>query len=344
MENLPSKMSNTIFKINDLVDLRLIDNTTYIYVNNEMFLTCVRLLMNIPVNRIQEADEINSIDEAAEIFNSTENWQNIISPEDEFKAHCSNIQAFFENGLNTDILASNIAFPLLKKLVDHEYKPAIQVFKEEIVRRFNDGTSNSRLFLYKEGYLNYLNEEEKQELKKHKVYLAKQELKKEELRYRKIIEKIREKRGSPLSIRCKKCEELFEVKYSQIDGKPLILCPKCFNFFQNQDLSEEEIEREREWLKKEYGENHELFESLQEKLKEMREVELIHITERQNKVEAETRYVTEGHPKLNELNWLNSHIGWGQIPGSSPFTNRIAEWIAGKIALRKVGRKNKKDR
>jgi len=84
--------------------------------------------------------------------------------------------------------------------VDHEYKPAIRVFKEEIVRRFNDGTKNSRSFLINEGYLNYLNEEEKQELEKHNVNLA----------------------------RCKQCNDLFEVKYSKIDGKPLILCAKCY--------------------------------------------------------------------------------------------------------------------
>jgi len=165
-----------IFKINDLVDLRLIDGKTYIYVNNKEFLICARLLLSIPIERIQEADEINSIDEAVEVYKLTL-WQNrvvegpmarpsrfqnnTITPEEEFKGHCSNIQAFFENGLSTNILASNIAFPLLKKLVDLGYKPAIRVFKEEIAKRFNEGTDNSRMFLYKGGYHNYLNEEER---------------------------------------------------------------------------------------------------------------------------------------------------------------------------------------
>ena len=88
----------------------------------------------------------------------------MISPEEEFMGHCSNIQAFFENGLNTNILHTNIAFPLLKKLVDLNFEPARRVFKQEIAVRFNEGTQNSRYFLSSGGYLNYLNKEEKEAL------------------------------------------------------------------------------------------------------------------------------------------------------------------------------------
>lgn len=204
-----------IFKINRLVDLRLIGKRTYIYVNNEMFLACLRLIMNIPINRIQEANEINSIDEATEIFNSTENWQNIISPEEEFKAHCSNIQAFFENGLNTDILASNVAFPLLKKLVDHEYKPAIRVFKEEIVKRYNEGTFISRFFLSNEGYLNYLSEEEKQLLK---------ELNDTQISHWKLkLELSKLKKKERKMIRCPMCNAIGKKNFVKVEDKSKIL-------------------------------------------------------------------------------------------------------------------------
>ena len=56
------------------------------------------------------------------------------TPEEEFMAHCSNIQAFFENELNTDILHSDIAFPLLKKLVRLGYKPAEEVFNKRSLK------------------------------------------------------------------------------------------------------------------------------------------------------------------------------------------------------------------
>lgn len=154
-----------IFKINDLVDLRLINNKTYIYIKNKPFIICAHLLINIPVNEIQRYDNIRSIDEVISPSKSTEYIQCNITPEEEFMGHCSNIQAFFESGLNTDILHTNIAFPLLKKLVKLKFEPARRVFKEEIAIRFNEGTYNSRLFLRSGGYLDYLNKEEKAALK-----------------------------------------------------------------------------------------------------------------------------------------------------------------------------------
>jgi hypothetical protein len=154
-----------IFKINDLVDLRLINNKTHIYIKNKPFIICAHLLINIPLNDIQRYDKVGSIDQVIESSRSTEYFQCNITPDEEFMGHCSNIQAFFESGLNTDILHTNIAFPLLKKLVKLKFEPARRVFKEEIAIRFNEGTYNSRLFLRSGGYLNYLNKEEKAALK-----------------------------------------------------------------------------------------------------------------------------------------------------------------------------------
>ena len=164
-----------VFKINELVDLRLIGNRTYLFVNNIRLIVCTFLLINIPKDKVQDYDEIKSIDEAAELLDKS--LERIppyfykITPEEEFKAHCSNIQAFFENGLNTNILHTNIAFPLLKELVRQGFEPAQKVFKEEIAIRFNEGTFNSRRFLYLQGYLNYLSEEEKQVLEGYEDFI-----------------------------------------------------------------------------------------------------------------------------------------------------------------------------
>ncbi|MFX1259061.1 MAG: GTP-binding protein [Promethearchaeota archaeon] len=164
------KKLDKIFRINELVDLRLINNKTHIYIKNKPFIICAHLLINIPVGSIHSYDKIKSIDQTIELSKSTEKVQNMISPEEEFMGHCSNIQAFFENGLNTDILHTNIAFPLLKKLVEMNFEPARRVFKEEIIIRFNEGTKNSRFFLNSGGYLDYLNEEEKQALRGYDPY------------------------------------------------------------------------------------------------------------------------------------------------------------------------------
>lgn len=258
-----------IFKINELVDLRLIDGRTYIYVNNKEFLICARLLLNIPIDRIQEANEIKSIDEAAEVFKQSL-WQNrivegpmarpsrfqnnTITPEEEFKGHCSNIQAFFENGLSTDILASNIAFPLLKKLVNLGYEPAMKVFKEEIVIRFNEGTHNSRMFLYKGGYLNYLKREERQALNIPIPELINEEKRKRKKRREKMEMKLRE-----------------ELQRNKLRGMKILEESRKEQKARKEQIAVLAQYYNREWLKEKFGENHKLFETLQEKLEEWEE-------------------------------------------------------------------------
>jgi len=59
-------MSSLEFKINEIITLKLENNRTNIYVNNELFRHCKYLLLNIPVDNIHEFDDITSIDEAEE--------------------------------------------------------------------------------------------------------------------------------------------------------------------------------------------------------------------------------------------------------------------------------------
>jgi len=60
----------------------------------------------------------------------------------------------------TDIIHSNLAFPLLKKLTEVGDPMPKRVFKEEIARRYKEGNITVRTYLEKEGYLNYLNKDE----------------------------------------------------------------------------------------------------------------------------------------------------------------------------------------
>ena len=114
------------FKVNDYITLKLNQGKTDIYINGENFKQCKRLVINIPLDDIKEYDSISSIDEAA-IFNATiykgkgkeSSVQHIqISPETEFWAHCSNLQAWAENNYDTRLLHSNLVFHLLKKLAE----------------------------------------------------------------------------------------------------------------------------------------------------------------------------------------------------------------------------------
>jgi len=152
------------FTINDLLELRLEDGKTNIYVNNQLFNHCKYILLNVPIDELKNIPRINSIDKAVEIIDerleySSANAPNIAS-ETLFFAHCSNLQAWYESNYNSCLIHSNLAFPLLKELTKAGDYLAIVVLKEEIAQRFESGFLNVIQFLVNEDYLNYLNKEE----------------------------------------------------------------------------------------------------------------------------------------------------------------------------------------
>jgi hypothetical protein len=149
------------FEINQYLKLKLEGGRTVIYVNNRRFIQCMYLLLNIPVNRIEEYDEIESIDAAAvKLDRSMERNHRKVPPETEFWGHCSNIQAWADNEYDTRILHRNLAFPLLKALVDAGDPIAKRKFKEEIALRYATGHPTVIRFLTQNGYLHYLTEDE----------------------------------------------------------------------------------------------------------------------------------------------------------------------------------------
>ena len=205
--------ADKIFKINNLVDLRLIQNKTYIYVDNLRFVQCFNVLLNIGEDISRAHESIKNMDQANRLFKGRYGqWFAKISPEEEFMAHCSNIQAFFENQLNTDILHTDVAFPLLGELVNLGYKPAESVFSKEIVKRYNTGTRESRRFLILEGYLNYLNKEEKKELKKEKHLHPLEFYRVSKRRYREI-DSILDEYNKITQFNKKKLIKIFEFEY-----------------------------------------------------------------------------------------------------------------------------------
>lgn len=120
-------------------------------------------MLDIPIEKMITFDEIKSIDEAAlaldnTLENSPDNYH--IPSEIEFWGHCSNLQVWAENNYNTNLLHSNLAFPLLRRLTEAGDMVARKSFKEEIARRFSSNFGSVRIFLLNEGYLEYLKTEE----------------------------------------------------------------------------------------------------------------------------------------------------------------------------------------
>jgi hypothetical protein len=161
VDNSQNKPYKNEFKINTYLSLRLENRRTIIYLNNRPFRQCMYLLLNIPIDKIKEYDEIRSIDEAAsKLDRKMERNHNLIPPETEFWGHCSNLQAWADNNYDTRILHRNLAFPLLKALSDSGDPVAKSRFKEEIAIRYATGHPTVIRFLTQNGYLYYLNEEE----------------------------------------------------------------------------------------------------------------------------------------------------------------------------------------
>ncbi|MBD3215388.1 MAG: hypothetical protein GF311_22455 [Candidatus Lokiarchaeota archaeon] len=156
---------SSVYKINELLTLRLEDENTNIYVNGKLFSQCKYLLLTFASDEAQKYDEIGSIDELSDYLDNslegTESGKYEISPSTEFWGHCSNLQAWVEHNYDTRLLHSNIAFPLLKELADQGDQEALKVFKDEIAIRFEEGYEPTLTILLEGGYLNYLSEQEK---------------------------------------------------------------------------------------------------------------------------------------------------------------------------------------
>ena len=160
----PVDSSTLEFSINTHISLKKIKDSIQIYVDNEPFNQC-RYLLIIDPQKNKNHLEIDSIDEAESLYNN--NLEIKLAPEDlgitkeqEFWAHCSNLQAWAENDYDTRLLHSNLSFPLLKKLTEVGDVKASKVFKEEIAQRFVRGYLPVMRYLFREEFLDYLTPEE----------------------------------------------------------------------------------------------------------------------------------------------------------------------------------------
>lgn len=145
------------FKINEYLTLKLQWNSTEIYVAGEYFMQCKYLLFNVIKDKEhhEKYKNIASIDEMEKLYDRTNELQKDVSitPEEEFWGHCSNLQVWAENEYNCDLLHSNLAFPLLKKLMEAGDPKARRAYKEEIARRLTRDFSKNFPFLFDGGYL-----------------------------------------------------------------------------------------------------------------------------------------------------------------------------------------------
>jgi len=149
------------FQVNQHITLKLENGKTLIYVGGKLFDQCKYLLLDIPVERYEALEDLESIDEAAETLNEKLDdsfffSKEEIPPETRFWAHCSNLQTWVENKYNTRLLHRNLAFPLLRKLTELGDPFAKIKLQEDIITRLESGHFTVVEFLINERYLTYL--------------------------------------------------------------------------------------------------------------------------------------------------------------------------------------------
>ncbi|TFF94662.1 MAG: hypothetical protein EU544_04205 [Promethearchaeota archaeon] len=143
------------FNVDDYITLRLEEGKTVIYVGGKRFRQCARLMLTIPKVDLGEFEEIKSIDEAAELYQTlyenkileTDDEDHSISPEQEFWGHSSNLHAWVENDYDTRLIHSNLALPLLKELNEIGAKRAKQRFREEVLNRYRYGNESTQSYI-----------------------------------------------------------------------------------------------------------------------------------------------------------------------------------------------------
>ncbi|MEJ2295687.1 MAG: hypothetical protein P8Y23_13110, partial [Candidatus Lokiarchaeota archaeon] len=152
------------FKINNHLKLKLINGQTIIYIDENPFHQCKYLLLNLTQKDFAKFKNIDSIDEAFQIYNKMdknhERDHDMIDPVSEFIGHCSNLQAWYEYDYDLRILHSSLSIPLLKKLALLGDRKAIIRLKESIATRIASKNFNTIIFYLNEEYLALFTNEE----------------------------------------------------------------------------------------------------------------------------------------------------------------------------------------
>jgi hypothetical protein len=158
MPRSPQRETVPSIVINRYIDLVWKDKKPVVFVAGKEFRHCSFLAVTVPSSSLSGArgiDEIASMKEAR----SLEGVEDVnaylhkvgalagdeqMTPEEIMKAHASNLQAWVENDYNTEILNSNISFPLLRELAKIGDEKARRVLESEVDERAVNGISSTR--------------------------------------------------------------------------------------------------------------------------------------------------------------------------------------------------------
>ena len=155
--------------MNEFISLKLSSSSTWIYVNDELFSACKYLLISIPVDSMEDWDHYDSMDEIIAATTRTRNKirdevepkAERLTPEQAFHGHCSNLQAWAENGYDYRLLDTKLSIPIIigimKGLLKDREKEKFRRFFHKVINSIDDYVINSLQNAYTHGKFKFFN-------------------------------------------------------------------------------------------------------------------------------------------------------------------------------------------
>jgi tetratricopeptide (TPR) repeat protein len=146
------------YKIDNYISLKLLFSKTIIYICDYLFLTCQKVALSLVPSEFDKFEDFKDIDDIIKYYKSKKTLQSevLISPEEEFWAHCSNLQTWAESGYNTSLLSKNLSFPILVELSKRGISKFAIILKEELIYRIKAGGIKTLLYFIADTEVNYL--------------------------------------------------------------------------------------------------------------------------------------------------------------------------------------------
>jgi len=149
-----------MFEVNEYITLKLVRKFTDIYIKGERFRYSFLLNLDLREDDFRRYDQANDLD-GGRVNKSDFNQEKVKNtPEQEFSDHYSTMNEWVRNDYDTRLLQVDLAFPLLKKLIDAGNSKAKNVIKDEIIKQLKSGHPSTTHFLVNGKYLDYLSHEE----------------------------------------------------------------------------------------------------------------------------------------------------------------------------------------
>ncbi len=144
------------------------DGQTEIYIGGEKFYSCKYVVLNLPADTLGDSmDEIIKNVPPENMIDENRVGPTVISPEEAFFVHCSNLQAWVDHDYDVRVLDSRLSFPILKKLASLGDLKAKRVFQGEVIERIYTDDVDRLIFLHREYLLHDLIDTEKEKYCNH---------------------------------------------------------------------------------------------------------------------------------------------------------------------------------